>query len=117
MVGPAACNRTIPVFDGYARFDVKLAYAGQRIMKLRGYEGPVSVCAARYIPVAGHRPGTKGVVFMQNNKQLEVWLAPLEGARVELPLRISVATMVGTTVVQATNFAVKSAAAEAESIR
>jgi hypothetical protein len=107
MVGPAACNRTLPVFDGFARFDVKLTFVGSRRMKIRGFDGPVSVCAARYIPVAGHRPGTSGVVFMQNNKRLEVWLAPLGSARVELPLRISVATQVGATVAEATDFDVR----------
>ena len=30
LVGPAACNRNVPMFDGYTRFDVRLAYVGQR---------------------------------------------------------------------------------------
>lgn len=114
LVGPAACDRTIPVFDGWTRFDVKLAYSGSKPLKIHGFDGMVSVCSARYLPVAGHRPGAPGVVFMENNKQLEIWLAPLEGPHLELPVRISVATMVGTTVVQATELTVREDAAQVQ---
>jgi hypothetical protein len=41
---------------------------------------------------------------MENNKEMEVWLAPVGESRITLPLRISVATMVGTTVIEATEF-------------
>ncbi|MEN9709185.1 MAG: hypothetical protein RIQ68_1593, partial [Pseudomonadota bacterium] len=41
IMGPAACNRTIPVYDGYTRFDVTLTYIGQRQVKAKGYAGPV----------------------------------------------------------------------------
>ena len=53
MVSPAACNRTIPIFDGYTRFDIDLTYVGERIAKAKGYDGPVAVCAARYVPISG----------------------------------------------------------------
>ena len=41
---------------------------------------------------------------MTNNRDMEVWLAPLESSRVMMPYRISVATMVGTTVIEAQEF-------------
>ena len=28
LVGPSACNRTVPVYDGYTRFDVTLSFVG-----------------------------------------------------------------------------------------
>lgn len=101
LVGPASCNRTLPIFDGYTRFDVSLSYVGTRQIKVKGYEGPVSVCAARYTPIAGHRPDRKQTQFMTNNRQMEVWLAPLTNARFVVPYRISVATQIGTTVIEA----------------
>jgi len=107
MVSPAACNRTIPIFDGYTRFDINLTYVGERIAKAKGYDGPVAVCAARYVPISGHsrnRPATK---FMADNKDLEVWLAPIERDRVWMPFRISARTMIGTTVVEASEFRVE----------
>lgn len=107
LVGPAACNRTVPVFDGYTRFDVLLTYVGQRRVTATGYRGPVAVCTLRYVPIAGHRPGRPGTRFMAENKNIELWLAPIELARVLLPYRVSVRTMVGTTVIEATEFSVE----------
>jgi UTP:GlnB (protein PII) uridylyltransferase len=69
---------------------------------VKGYEGPVAVCSARYVAVAGHRPDRPATKFMENNKEMEVWLAPVSESRITVPLRISVATMVGTTVIEAT---------------
>ncbi|MBL8589206.1 MAG: DUF3108 domain-containing protein [Methylobacteriaceae bacterium] len=105
-VGPAACNRTLPVFDGYTRFDVTLAYVGTRNVKTAGYAGPVSVCAARYVPIAGHRPDRPGTKFMAENRQMEAWLAPVGTTGVVVPYRIAVRTMVGTTVIEAKEFVV-----------
>jgi hypothetical protein len=106
LVGPAACNRTIPIFDGYTRFDLRLAYVGQRRVTAKGYSGPVVVCSARYVPIAGHNPDRPAVKFMINNRQMEVWLAPIESARVLVPFRASLGTMIGTTVVEASEFSV-----------
>jgi hypothetical protein len=107
LVGPAACNRTVPVFDGYTRFDVRLAYIGQRRVAATGYSGPVAICAVRYVPIAGHRPDRPGTKFMAENKNIEIWLAPVESARVLLPYRISVKTMIGTAVIEASQFSVE----------
>jgi hypothetical protein len=42
LVGPASCDRKIPVFDGYTRFDVDLTYVGQRDVSAKGYKGPTT---------------------------------------------------------------------------
>jgi hypothetical protein len=106
MTDAAACNRTLPVFDGAGRFDVALSYAGSRNVAIPGYSGPVAVCSARYIPIAGHRPNRKATQFMAQNRELEAWLAPVDGTRMLVPLRISVKTMAGTTVIEASSFSV-----------
>ncbi len=106
LVGPASCDRTIPVFDGYTRFDVELTYVGLREVSAKGYHGPVAVCAVRYVPIAGHRRNRPATKFMADNKDLEVWLAPIDGARVLMPFRVSARTMVGTTVIEASEFSV-----------
>jgi Protein of unknown function (DUF3108) len=101
ILSPAACNRTVPIFDGYTRFDINLSYVGERTVSAKGYDGPVVVCAARYVPISGHsrdRPATK---FMADNKDLEVWLAPIASAHVLFPFRVSARTMIGTLVVEA----------------
>jgi hypothetical protein len=100
-MSPSSCNRTIPVYDGFTRFDVVLNYSGTKQVKAVGYTGPVIVCAARYVPISGHRPNRRVTEFMAENKDMEVWLAPLSTARVLVPYKISVATLVGTTVIEA----------------
>jgi hypothetical protein len=104
LVDASACNRTIPIFDGYTRFDLRLAYVGEREVSTKGYKGPVVVCSARYVPIAGHDPQRAVTKFMAENRQMEVWLAPIESARILVPFRASVHTMIGTTVVEASEF-------------
>lgn len=110
LIGPAACDRTIPVFDGYARFDVTLSYAGAKQVQSPAYSGPVAVCKARYKAIAGHRANRKQTDYMEKNRQMEVWLMPVEGARVVTPYRIQVATQVGQLVIEATRVSLASAA-------
>jgi hypothetical protein len=40
---------------------------------------------------------------MTDNKNMQVWLMPVEGVRARAPYRISVGTMVGEVVIEATN--------------
>lgn len=100
------CNRTLPIFDGAARYDIKLTSAGTRSVKLEGYSGPVSICQARYVPIAGHRALRPSTKFMAENKDMTVWLAPVAGTDVMVPVRISVKTMIGTAVIEASSFKV-----------
>ncbi|KQP10058.1 MAG: DUF3108 domain-containing protein [Methylobacterium sp.] len=105
LIDPANCNRTLPVFDGATRFDVVLSYGETRAVEKPGYAGPVLVCNARYQAIAGHRPDRPGVKFMEDNREMSVWLAPVEGTRVLLPIRISVRTTIGTNIIEATRWA------------
>jgi hypothetical protein len=102
----SACNRTLPVFDGAGRFDVTLSSAGTRNVAVPGYAGPVAVCSARYTPIAGHRTGRKSTQFMAANREMEAWLAPVEGTRFLVPYRIQIRTMVGITTIEAARFTV-----------
>lgn len=104
LLDPANCNRTLPVFDGATRFDVVLSYGETRAVEKPGYAGPVLVCNARYQAIAGHRPDRPGVRFMEENRDMSVWLAPVEGTRVLLPIRIAVRTTVGTNIIEATRW-------------
>ncbi len=94
-VGPAACNRTIPVYDGVVRFDITLSYVGTRNVAIKGYSGPVSVCAARYTPISGHMYDSKSARFMAENREIEAWLAPIEPAHVVIPFHVGLRTQAG----------------------
>jgi hypothetical protein len=104
------CNRTIPIFDGAARFDVVLSYSETRTVDKPGYKGSVLVCDARYVPIAGHRSMRPSTKFMQDNRDMQVWLAPVEGTRFLVPLRISVRTMIGMSVIEASNWTLQGGA-------
>src|SRR5690606_20348725 len=61
--GNRACNRTVRVFDGWQRFDVRLSYRRtEQVSTADGkYAATAFVCAARYVPVAGHMDGRDSV--------------------------------------------------------
>lgn len=103
---PAGCNRTLPIFDGATRFDIILSYKTVREVKSKTYSGPVLVCAARYVPQAGHRPSRPSVKYMMDNQDMETWLAPV-GPRVLIPYRIAVGTMIGQALIEASDFTVQ----------
>jgi hypothetical protein len=106
LVGPSACNRTIPVFDGVTRFNVQLSYVDTRTAKTKGYVGPVTICSARYTPISGHSPNSSSTKFMAENREMSVWLAPLSNAHVVAPMRIDVKTTVGMLSIDAVEFKV-----------
>ncbi len=58
-------------------------------------------------PLPGDRrppPDRPGVKFMEDNREMSVWLAPVEGTKVLVPLRISVLTEIGTNIIEATRW-------------
>ena len=92
---PLNCERSIPVFDGAARFDINLTPDHEESLKINGYDGPVAVCSVRYVAISGHRPKRGTSAFMENNHEIEVKLAPLSGSQFAVPLEIAVPTLVG----------------------
>lgn len=104
-VKPEACRRTLPVFDGRGRFDLALSFKRMdRVRAEKGYAGPVVVCAVQFIPIAGHRPSRPAMKYLTEQRDIEVALAPVAGTRVVVPYRISVPTVLGAAVLEATQF-------------
>jgi hypothetical protein len=113
-VSPESCARTVPVFDGYQRFDLTLSF--KRIEQARGeagYRGPLLVCRVDYRAIAGHREKSWAVKYLMERTDLEVALAPIAGTRVLVPYHASFPTWYGTAVLQATQFDTASSAARA----
>jgi hypothetical protein len=107
LLNPESCNRTLPIFDGRYRFNIVLAYARTEKTPTRteGYRGPALVCRARYVPIAGHRD-RETVQQMADNREMFVWLAPIEGTRLLAPIKASIASPIGNFTVEATRFTV-----------
>ena len=91
----AACNHSIPVFDGWSRFDINLSLKSSGEINKAHYKGPSVTCAVRYVPVAGHIPDRPGTKFMAENKDIEVTLIPLGDTGMAVPVHIGLQTLRG----------------------
>jgi hypothetical protein len=104
-VRPEACKRSLAVFDGRGRFDLALSFKRMdRVKAEQGYDGPVVVCAVRFQPISGHRPNRSAIKYLMAARDIEVALAPLAPTRVLVPYRVSVPTVLGPAVLEATHF-------------
>ena len=100
-----ACRRTLPIFDGRHRYDLKLAFKHtDQVTADKGYAGPVVVCSVRYEPIAGHRASTPLIKYLSEGREMEVALAPIAGTRMLLPFRVSVVSMLANLVIEANRF-------------
>jgi len=100
-----ACERTVPIFDGRLRYDLKLAFKRMdHVHAEKGYSGPVVVCTVYFVPIAGYIPSRSAIKYIAKLRDIEAWLAPIAGTRVVVPFRIQGPTPIGQAVMQATEF-------------
>jgi hypothetical protein len=102
---PEVCQRTVQVFDGRMRYDMQLAFKHlDKVKSERGYQGTVVVCAVYFVPVAGYIPARSAIKYLAEERDMEIWLAPIAGTRLMVPYRASVPTPIGLGVMQAEQF-------------
>jgi len=102
---PQACQRTLSIFDGRMRYDLRLAFKRlEQVKAERGYQGASVVCAVYFSPIAGHIPDRAAIKYLAELRDIEMWLAPIAGTRVMVPYRVTVPTPIGLGVMQATQF-------------
>jgi Protein of unknown function (DUF3108) len=102
---PEACQRTLPVFDGRMRYDLQLAFKHlDKVKSEKGYQGTVVVCSVYFIPIAGHVPERSTIKYLVEQRDMELWLAPIAGTRLMVPYRASIPTPIGMGVLQASQF-------------
>jgi len=100
-----ACRRTLPIFDGQQRYDLKLAFKRRdKVTAEKGYAGPVEVCSLRYEPIAGHNASTTLVKYLSEGREMEIALAPVAGTRLLVPFRMSVVSMLANMMIEANRF-------------
>ncbi len=103
-VGPEACRRTLPVFDGRMRFDLQLSFNRIENVQAQGYQGRVAVCRVQFVPLAGYVPARPAIKYLIAQPDLEMWLAPIAGTRIVVPFKISIPTPLGRGILEATQF-------------
>ncbi len=102
---PEACERTIPIFDGHTRYNLRLSFKRVDTVSTEGgYHGPVIVCAVKFFPVAGYDPKHFLITYLAAQHDIEIWLAPMAGSRLMVPYRMSMPTPMGLGILQATKF-------------
>jgi len=105
------CDRTIPVFDGRRRFNLKLAYQGTKEMTVPvSAEAPkpakpvtAMVCTIRYEAIAPVEKKRRFTKMLRRNDDMRVWLAPFDDGRVYMPVRFELRTPIGSAVLQLQN--------------
>lgn len=100
-----ACQRTLPIFDGLQRYDLRLAYKRMdNVAAGKGYAGPAVVCSLSYQAISGHSASTPLVKYLTEGREMEITLAPIAGTRMLAPFRVSVMSMLANLVIKADRF-------------
>jgi hypothetical protein len=100
-----ACRRTLPIFDGHQRYDLKLAFKGMdQVTAEKGYAGPVVVCSVSYEPIAGHRANIPLVKYLSEGREMEIALAPITGTRLLAPFRLLAVSTLANLMIEANRF-------------
>jgi hypothetical protein len=104
------CSGHIPIFDGNARYDLRLSYKQSSTVHAGyGFRGKAFVCKVKFVPIAGHKRGDQESEFAAKTNGIEVWMVPLKKAGIYVPHYIRIPTPAGTASMTALNFDVEAA--------
>ncbi len=98
------CPKTLPIFDGESRMDLKLSSKGTRPYSTKGFAGDAVVCGLRFVPKSGYRKGRDDVEYLRKLSTMEIWFAKADGANVYAPVYVKIPTSLGPVTVSATRF-------------
>jgi Protein of unknown function (DUF3108) len=99
------CRRTLPIFDGHQRYDLKLAFKRMdKVTAEKGYAGAAAVCSVSYEPIAGHRANIPLLRYLSEGREIEIALAPIAGTRLLAPFRLSVVSTLADLMIEAHQF-------------
>lgn len=81
------CSGRLPVFDGKARFDLRLEAGGSESVRTRAWQGEALLCHVWYEPISGYDPEDYPTA-RELRYPLDVWLAPFPEDGFYLPVRL-----------------------------
>ncbi|RKQ96103.1 DUF3108 domain-containing protein [Maricaulis maris] len=99
------CQGRLPVFDGKARYDLRLETVGRDNVRTRGWRGEALVCHAWYEPIAGYDPEDYPSE-RELRHPLVLWLAPVAGDGAYLPVRLHTRAGFGGVTIELMDLAV-----------
>ncbi len=96
VAGNNPCDRTLAIFDGKRRYDLRLAFDREGTVTTRdkGYSGEAIRCSVQMAPRSGMRQ-TSFIRMLQQRDNAHIWLAPVNGGSIYIPVRIQVRTPIG----------------------
>jgi hypothetical protein len=98
--GPeAVCGRTVRLFDGELRADLKLSFVSAD--EGSGSEAPTVTCRLGFIPVSGYRKDKRALEFLRNRSRMTVVFAELDGTGIYAPVHATIGTEIGTITMRA----------------
>ncbi|MEM1318012.1 MAG: DUF3108 domain-containing protein, partial [Pseudomonadota bacterium] len=103
--GPAACDRTIPLFDGRQRYDLALSFV--RMEETEFGNGQAAVCRLRYRPIAGHRENRRTNRELAENPNIYVWLTQVSDQALVAPVRMELGLDFGKLAIQAVEWSAR----------
>lgn len=98
------CNRTLKVYDGELRADLRLSFAGIAPMEAKGFSGDTVTCNVKFVPVGGYKPKNRSILYMQNKSKISITFAPLGTTGIYAPLKATAGTEIGTLTIVANRF-------------
>lgn len=87
------CEGRVPVFDGKARYNLRLNNAGMDTVRTRGWRGEALRCQAFIEPISGYDEGDRPSED-DTNRPVTIWLADIEDVLV--PVRFRAQTELGS---------------------
>ncbi|WP_273726338.1 DUF3108 domain-containing protein [Brucella gallinifaecis] len=100
----AVCNRTLRVFDGQTRADIRLSFNGTESFTTKGFTGESVICSAKFIPLAGYQKGKKAIDYLANRSKITISFASLGNSDIYAPVVARIGTQLGTLKIEATRF-------------
>lgn len=98
------CGRTVKMYDGELRANLRLTEVSRRTMSVKGFSGETVTCRMGFEPVSGYRTDKKALTFLRDRSRILVTFAPVGETRVYAPIHATVGTEIGTITVRARRF-------------
>ncbi|MER8496953.1 DUF3108 domain-containing protein [Mesorhizobium sp. M1312] len=98
------CGRTVKLYDGEMRANLRLTYDSKGSTSVRGYKGDTVTCRLGFEPVAGYRKNRKALDYLKNRSRIMVTFAPVGQTGVYAPIHATISTKIGTLTVSAERF-------------
>ncbi|MEZ5898966.1 MAG: DUF3108 domain-containing protein [Hyphomicrobiaceae bacterium] len=97
------CAKTVPIFDGKARFNLVMSYKGRQKIDEKqpsGQPKELYVCKVKYQPVSGHKPKDFVNPWVDYDG-IEIALRPIPAAGLQVPYQVVIPTSLGSAVMSA----------------